>query len=102
MRLLLVEWDDSRTADSGWRYLGEPGGAEAVKCRTVGWLIEEGDSALLLAQSLGDEATDAAQSMGRTAIARRQITAVYELAIGPSFSIRPYSGPASAPILQAV
>lgn len=84
MRLVLVEWEDSRTADGGWRYIKDVCELKAVKCQTVGWLLEQTPTSLLIAQSVGDLSDDESQTMGRTAIAVRQITKVVDLLLGQS------------------
>ena len=82
MRLVLVEWEDSRTADGGWRYIKDACELKAVKCQTVGWLLEQTLTSLLIAQSVGDLSEDESQTMGRTAIAVRQITKIVDLLLG--------------------
>ena len=89
MRLVLIEWEDSRTADGGWRYIKDASGLGAVKCRTVGWILEQTPTALLLAQSVGDLDGDESQTMGRTAIAVRQITKVVDLLLGQTIWAAP-------------
>lgn len=81
MRLVLVEWQDSRTSESGWRYLSDGCDVAAVRCRSVGWVLHEAEDVVVLAQSLGDLDSSSAQSMGRTAIARRQIIQILDLMV---------------------
>jgi hypothetical protein len=73
MDLVIVEWQDSRQPERGWRWIDECETPEAVKCLTVGWLLKETDDALLVAQNLGDVSRDRKQFSGGTEIARRQI-----------------------------
>lgn len=58
MELVLIEWVDSY-ASSGWQEVSsiEP---EVLVCRSVGWVIRETDSTLVVAPHLTDEDGDAA------------------------------------------
>lgn len=89
MRLVLVEWEDSRTADGGWRYIKDACELKAVKCQTVGWLLEQTPTLLLIAQSVGDLSGEESQTMGRTAIAVRQITKIVDLLLGQTIWTAP-------------
>jgi hypothetical protein len=84
MDLVLVEWQDSRQPSGGWQWADECGKPEPVKCLTVGWLLQENEDALLIAQNLGDVAGERMQFSGGTEIARRQVVQWKKL-ISPSF-----------------
>ena len=80
MKLVLVEWQDSRQASRAWQWTDEAGQPEPVRCLTVGWLLKETVDALLVAQSLGDVTRGRMQFSGGTEIARRQIVHLTTLA----------------------
>jgi hypothetical protein len=58
-----------------------------VKCLTVGWLLQENEDALLIAQNLGDITGERMQFSGGTEIARRQVVQLKEIA-SPSWAWR--------------
>jgi hypothetical protein len=62
--LVLVDWVDSAQPLPGWRHLDDPPALEVVNCRSVGWLIAEGDGVKMLAPNLGDVGSDNAQASG--------------------------------------
>ncbi len=82
MKLVIIEWHDSRTAENGWQYLRERHDISAVMCQTVGWIIDKSDDALLVAQSLADINSKDSQSMGRTVIAICQVKLIRDLEDG--------------------
>jgi hypothetical protein len=54
VRLVLVEWLDSRRGE-GWTRLEDlPADLQAVRCKSAGWIIAEDDSSVTLAGHLGD------------------------------------------------
>lgn len=53
-RLVLIEWMDSAQPVSGWRFLDDPLAVEAIRCRSVGWLVGENKQAKMLAPNIGD------------------------------------------------
>lgn len=79
MKLILVEWQDSRQPCGGWQWINEVGDPLPVLCRTVGWLAKETEEALLVVQSLGDVDGERMQISGGTEIARRQIVRIEEI-----------------------
>lgn len=87
MKLVLVEWQDSRQTSGAWQWMDEAEQPGAVRCLTVGWLLKETDDALLVAQSLGDVTRGRMQFSGGMEIARRQIVHLTRLT-SPSFAER--------------
>jgi hypothetical protein len=77
--LILVEWQDSRQPDGGWRWADECEDPASVKCQTVGWLLRETKDALLVVQNLGDVTSGRMQVSGGTEIARRQVVQISEI-----------------------
>ena len=54
MKLVLVEWFDSRRGE-GWTLLEDiRNGHGVIKCKSVGWLIAKDSSSLTLAGHLGE------------------------------------------------
>lgn len=54
MRLVLVEWVDSRRGD-GWTRLEDlKADHAATKCKSVGWVISEDSSAITVAGHIGE------------------------------------------------
>jgi hypothetical protein len=95
MKLVIVEWQDSRQPDRGWQWLDERDDPKAVKCLTVGWLLRETEDAILVAQNLGDVTDGRTQFSGGTEIARRQIVQLKELTC-PSWAKTTSSDPVLA------
>ncbi|OOZ41651.1 hypothetical protein BOW53_02945 [Solemya pervernicosa gill symbiont] len=54
VRLVLVEWLDSRQPLGQWQYLSEFDEPEATPCVSVGFLIHEGASVVALAPNMAD------------------------------------------------
>lgn len=54
MRLVLIEWVDSAQPATGWTWIEEGYWDDPVLCRSVGWLIHDGQKVKALAQSLGE------------------------------------------------
>lgn len=74
-QLLLVEWVDSAQLVSNWHYLSDPLTMEIIQCVSVGWKIQESDSALVLAPNIGDyESGNGAQGTGFIRIPKAAIT----------------------------
>jgi hypothetical protein len=79
MKLVLVEWQDSRHPSGIWEWLDECEEPKALKCLTVGWLLKKTKDVLLIAQSLGDVSGERTQFTGAMEIARRQIIRMEEV-----------------------
>lgn len=58
-----IEWEDSRAGPVGWEYRNELLPLLPVKCRTIGFLLEETDEYITIAQTVSE-----AQVFGRTTI----------------------------------
>lgn len=76
MKLVLIEWHDSRQPESGWTWLEQSEQPAIVRCRSVGWLAKEDEDGLMLVPNLGD---DGQQGCGGIVIARRQVVNVIEI-----------------------
>lgn len=53
MRLVLIEWMDSHV-DGGWRHLDDDVEDRAIVCRSVGWLILDGEQAKVIAPHMNE------------------------------------------------
>lgn len=54
-KMVLVEWEDSTQPTSSWMWMSDiPDEQKIVKCKTVGWLIEDGKDVKTLALTIGD------------------------------------------------
>lgn len=51
MRLVMIEWVDSHT-DGGWQKLEGEFEDRALTCRSVGWLVLDGDAVKIVAPPL--------------------------------------------------
>ena len=52
--LVMLEWEDSRRAQSDWIHLSEFTPGNAVRCVSVGWMIHDGSNVKVLAPNMGD------------------------------------------------
>jgi hypothetical protein len=77
--LVAVKWQDSRQPSGSWQWADEREKPEPVLCLTVGWLLQETEDALLIAQNLGDVTGNRLQFSGGTEIARRQIVRLQKI-----------------------
>jgi hypothetical protein len=72
---VLIEWVDSTQPVSSWKYLSDAPDLEIVECASVGWVIQENESVLMLAPNLGDyKSGDGAQGSGFIRIPKASIT----------------------------
>jgi hypothetical protein len=74
--LVLIEWEDSHYKPGWTREIGE-GQLTPVLCKSVGWLLHDGDEAKVLANHLSDE--DEPQSCGAMTIPSRAIVKIRRL-----------------------
>ena len=68
-KLVYVEWLDSRQPISEWQFLDDYAETSAVKCKTVGWLISDGE-VYSIAQNIGDDESEDKQVSGVMRIPR--------------------------------
>ena len=54
MRLVLIEWEDSHS-DGAWQQLGGEIEERALVCRSVGWLVLDGERAKVVAPHVNDQ-----------------------------------------------
>ena len=51
--MVLVEWEDSAQGHAEWQYLDDMDPPANIKCRTVGWLVNQTEDVLQLGATLG-------------------------------------------------
>ncbi|KKK60992.1 hypothetical protein LCGC14_3018820 [marine sediment metagenome] len=54
MKLVKIEWVDSRTPTDGWEHLNKLNDIKACECVSVGFLLKSGDDVKALAPNLAD------------------------------------------------
>lgn len=54
MRLVLIEWLDSHV-QGGWQQLDSPFVDRALVCRSVGWLVFDGEAVKIVAPHLNEQ-----------------------------------------------
>ena len=78
--LVFVEWEDSLQPISNWMFLSDFTDKDAIKCVTVGWLINDGKDTKSIAQNFGMlNEDDDAQVSGVIRIPTRSITKITKL-----------------------
>lgn len=78
-RLVLVEWEDSGQPAPQWQWLDDVRVSSAVRCQTVGFLIQDDSAVKVIAQNVGDLEGDARQVSGVIRIPTRAVTRVTSL-----------------------
>lgn len=80
MKMVLVEWLDAYTHDSGWKSLKSLRKQEPVLVRTVGFLVKEAADHITVAASHvpHDDHAD-----GDVIVPRGMVTAIHELQVKP-------------------
>ena len=80
MRLVMIEWEDSH-ADGSWQDLSGPIADRVAVCRSVGWLMLDGERAKVVAPHLSEEGTEVPfQGNGVMTIPTRAVLRITNLA----------------------
>jgi hypothetical protein len=81
MKLVLIEWVDSHGPVEGWRVLEGELRPEVLKCKSVGWLIHDGEDCKIVVPHIAGDESDGIPFQGRgdLTIPCRSITALKEL-----------------------
>ena len=96
--LVMVEWEDSRQPSPGWVYLASLDPVDAVRCVSVGWLVEDGIKVKALAPNMGDFSGESSvQVSGVIRIPTRCIVRVVELQEPDVITFSSVSVPSSRP-----
>lgn len=84
-RLVLVEWEDSGQSAPQWQWLSDVHVASAIRCQTVGFLIQDDSAIKVVAQNVGDlDESDARQVSGVIRIPTRAVTRITSLKSSPT------------------
>ena len=79
MRLVLIEWEDSH-ADGSWQKISGPIEDRAIVCRSVGWLVLDGERAKVVAPHLSEPDSEVPlQANGVMTIPARAVLNIYDL-----------------------
>ena len=80
MRLVLIEWVDSMGCSSEWRTL-EADHPHPLTCRSVGWLIHDGDDCKVIVPHVTEapDTTSPRQGCGDMTIPARAILSITDL-----------------------
>lgn len=79
-RLVLVEWEDSHCSQ-GWEHIGDEIEDRALVCRSVGWLLLDGEKAKVVAPHMSDpDCGVALQANGTMTIPTRAVLRIVDLA----------------------
>ena len=54
VKLVLIEWIDSRQPEPAWKRISELEEYKIVKCASVGWLVKSDKNIKVLAPNMGD------------------------------------------------
>jgi hypothetical protein len=83
-RLVLIEWEDSHTS-GGWQQIDGEIEDRALVCRSVGWLVLDGEHAKVVVPHMNDQEPGVAlQACGVMTIPARSVLAVTELTASSS------------------
>lgn len=77
--LVMVEWEDSAQPVAQWSYLADWETGQAVRCTSVGWLIDDGEVKALAANVAEFSDTGRAQISGVMRIPARAVVRIVRL-----------------------
>jgi len=81
MRLVIIEWEDSRQPCGAWIWQDEVE-VESVKCQSVGWLITDNEDIKVLAPNRGDVSCERSQVSGVFTIPTRCVIKIHDVRHG--------------------
>jgi hypothetical protein len=76
MKIVYIEWIDSKSGPSGWEHMDEIEPVEPQVCNTVGFLIDDKESFKTIAPTVGG-----GQVLGRITIPQCSIVKLRELQV---------------------
>lgn len=76
---IIIEWNDSLQPVTGWHMMDDLPTLDVAKCKTVGWLVAENDSALMVAQNIADPESAQMQAGGLMRIPKCCVTSCADL-----------------------
>ena len=78
--LVIVTWVDSAQATPGWEFVSDYRPRAPIRCASVGWLMQDDDEAVVLAQSCGDiDEVYGAQAAGLKTIPKVAVSGIQHL-----------------------
>lgn len=77
--LVMIEWQDSAQPIPSWQWVREMPDYEAVCCKSVGWLVHDGDDVKALAPNVSSIDSEDAQASGIMRIPARSVVKVTRL-----------------------
>ena len=94
--LVMIEWEDSIQPIPRWTHLSDFEKGPAIKCASVGWLIQDDEQAKALAPNMGEiRDPEQVQASGIIRIPTCAITRVVRLREGKTITC---DGPSSRPV----
>jgi len=69
----LIEWLDSARPSPDWRFVSDLPPLESVRCMSVGWVVAEDSTTLMLAPNVGDADSDSPQACGFLRVPKRSV-----------------------------
>lgn len=91
LRLVLVDWQDSVAQSGEWESLEKAEAPPALVCRSVGWLVAEGDETILIAPHVHDaidELRTVFSGSGCMIIPQRAVVRIVDLEPRPAGTTR--------------
>jgi len=80
VQLVQVDWEDSAQPVASWMHLTDLPDLAVIQCSSVGWIVAEDESVLMLAPNLGDRLNESnAQASGIIRIPKRCIVRMVPL-----------------------
>lgn len=80
MRLVMVEWVDSFGCSTEWAELDGEASPEPMVCRSVGWLLHDGDTCKVIVPHVADVSDAKQQGCGDMTIPAECIRKMVDLA----------------------
>lgn len=77
--LVLIEWEDSAQPIAAWQFASQFDDYTTLVCRSVGWLVHDGDEVKGLAANVADFGDDDFQMSGLIRIPTRCVRSVSKL-----------------------
>lgn len=79
-RLVLIEWVDSFGCSATWETVGEIR-PRALRCRSVGWLLHDGDDCKVVVPHLAEVDDDRRDGCGDMTIPSRAVVSIRDLEV---------------------
>ena len=84
MKVVIIEWLDSCGAGSRWQFLEDYEDPKPLKCRSIGWLVQDREDCKVIVPHLSMDAKDSQrQGCGEMTIPTRSIILITEITLPP-------------------